>query len=144
MQFIEKKPLVVHFNECARESVHDEFEAGYVTAMQNAAEYVEDQPVEDVEIILRGEWHGINEVMIDTFDELSVISGQCSICGKEVSRFGDTHAKYLYDRCPHCGAIMKENYEREFWTDRNDASQNQNAQIPAYNLPETNNMFNYD
>ena len=150
MQFIEKSQLVQHFTELSKESIHDDFESGYVTAMQNAADYIDDIPAEDVDIVLHGEWKGIQKIVLvgkvydrdntGSREQLSIITGQCSICGKEASRSGGVHSEYLYDRCPHCGAIMTENYERKFWTD------DSKSQKPDYNYnpPETNQIFNYD
>lgn len=112
--FIERQPIIDHFTEMTHESIHDDFDAGYVHGYETALEYIEDQDVADVEPIRRGEWIDESHRFALVDDGESVVRmrisiSRCSYCKRLTERMTYSEIELYYDRCPHCGAIMKSN-----------------------------------
>lgn len=106
--FVEKEPLIIHFSEEARETIHGDWDAGYVHGFENALEFVETMDSADVEPIRRGEWIDESHRFVSVDGVRMCISiARCSVCKRLTERMTYSEIELYYDRCPHCGAIMK-------------------------------------
>lgn len=113
--FVEKEPLIIHFSEMANETVHDEWDAGYVHGFENALEFVENMNIADVETIVMGKWMDECCRQVTILDEATgekekmfSVTAKCSICNTRTERMSYIQLGISYGRCPYCGAFMEE------------------------------------
>ena len=143
MAFIELDPVIANLQSLQDHVPNSDFDDGFNNGIFSALSILEVRPKIDAEVRLYGEWKCPHVRVVKDDDSVRIISAKCSMCCEyaEQISYNQNQTVPSYPRCPHCGAIMKENYERTFWTDNNSESQKPDYN---YNPPETNRMFNYD